>query len=35
MDKRDLGEICGKHRVARSLKLEGLALTDWYRNTTF
>ena len=27
MDMRDLGERCGKHRVARFLKLEGLRVS--------
>ncbi|BEP64461.1 hypothetical protein GmRootV213_50150 (plasmid) [Variovorax sp. V213] len=31
MDMRDLGETCGKHRVARLLKLEGLRSRTGYR----
>ena len=31
MDMRDLGETCGKHRVARLLKLEGLRSQTGYR----
>jgi len=31
MDMRDLGERCGKHRVARLLKLEGLRSQTGYR----
>jgi hypothetical protein len=32
MDMRDLGENCGKHRVARLLKLEGLCSQSGYRH---
>lgn len=32
MDMRDLGERCGKHRVARLLKLEGLRSQTGYRH---
>ena len=31
LDMRDLGECCGKHRVARLLKLEGLRSQTGYR----
>ena len=31
MDMRDLGKTCGKHRVARLLKLEGLLSQTGYR----
>ena len=31
LDMRDLGESCGKHRVARLLKLEGLRSQTGYR----
>lgn len=31
LDMRDLGETCGKHRVARLLKLEGLRSQTGYR----
>lgn len=31
LDMRDLGERCGKHRVARLLKLEGLRSQTGYR----
>ena len=31
LDMRDLGEACGKHRVARLLKLEGLRSQTGYR----
>ena len=31
LDMRDLGEVCGKHRVARLLKLEGLRSQTGYR----
>ncbi len=31
MDMRDLGESCGKHRVARLLKLEGLRSQTGYK----
>ena len=31
LDMRDMGERCGKHRVARLLKLEGLRSQTGYR----
>jgi putative transposase len=31
LDLRDLGEVCGKHRVARLLKLDGLRSQTGYR----
>ena len=31
MDMRDLGESCGKHRVARLLKIEGLRSQTGYK----